>query len=106
MAFVYIVTREGVYRHEIMGVFDSEKSADDHAVASLEREHDDYHDMGVYRFKMNDEIVLTPDTKNDDNDAQLLSVYSKKMTGKPIKKYGNGRWLWQRKYGRWERINE
>jgi len=105
MAFVYIVTREGVYRHEIMGVFDSEKSADDHAVASLEREHDDYHEMRVYRFKMNDGIVLTPDTKID-NDAQLLSVYSKKMTGKPIKKYGNGRWFWQRKYGRWERINE
>jgi len=40
IAFVCIITKEGIYRHEIMGVFDSEKSADDHAVTSLKKEYD------------------------------------------------------------------
>lgn len=53
---LFTVTREGVYRHEILGVFDKAESARKVARAAFEKEADDYHGFDVYKFIVNKEL--------------------------------------------------
>ena len=47
---VFIVTKQGVYRHEIMGVFQDLEFAKNVAIDCIKAEHDDYHDFHVIQF--------------------------------------------------------
>jgi hypothetical protein len=44
---VFIVTREGVYRHEIEGVYLTEAEAREKALEALKSQGDDYHSFDV-----------------------------------------------------------
>lgn len=44
---LYVVTREGVYRHEIVGVYDRQDIALEAAKTAIAEEDDDYHDFNV-----------------------------------------------------------
>ena len=50
---MYVVTKEGVYRHDILGIFNSLELANNHCDASFKNEKDDYHDIQVYKFDLN-----------------------------------------------------
>lgn len=62
-AKAYIVTREGVYRHEILGVYLSFKEADKRA--ELCSADDGYHEYQVT------EVTLDKDKEDDDTDIGL-----------------------------------
>ena len=49
---IYIVIKDGVYRHDIWGVFDNEEAARACAVASLNAERDDYHNALILRMEL------------------------------------------------------
>jgi len=68
MRKVYIVTREGVYRHEIIGVYLTLKSTRRAAITALDAEHDSYHDFHVIEYNVGVPI-------NDD--GKLLYIYKK-----------------------------
>lgn len=44
---IFIVTREGVYRHEILGIFDKRYEAELKADEISQAESDDYHEIVV-----------------------------------------------------------
>ena len=50
---LYIVTQEGVYRHSIMGVYNSLDAARQRAIQSILAERDDYHDMSICTINLN-----------------------------------------------------
>ena len=47
---VYVVTMEGVYRHNIMGVFQELEFAKNVAINAIKEEKDDYHCFEVREF--------------------------------------------------------
>lgn len=47
MTTVYVAIRSGVYRHGIVGVFTDLELAKSAACASVESEHDHYHDVDI-----------------------------------------------------------
>lgn len=51
MSQLFVVTREGIYRHEILGVFHSLEEAKACALATAEAE-DGYHDIAVGRIEV------------------------------------------------------
>ena len=55
---VYVVTREGVYRHEIMGIFANPSDAERCALRCLKEEIDDYHRFWILRLPLNKDIPL------------------------------------------------
>ena len=50
---LWAVTREGVYRHGICGIFTSQEAAEFQAWFSLMSEKDDYHSFDVLEFMAN-----------------------------------------------------
>lgn len=48
---MYIVTKEGVYRHEILGLYKSEHQARQRAVECSQTESDGYHDFTVSKIE-------------------------------------------------------
>lgn len=50
---LYVVTREGVYRHEIVGVFDDQIKACEAAKDVISKEPDDYHSFAINEFLKN-----------------------------------------------------
>jgi len=40
---IYVITREGVYRHEILGLYHNSQEAEKHAYDSIVAEPDQYH---------------------------------------------------------------
>lgn len=54
--FCYVVLKEGVYRHEIVGVFTKQVLAEKCACDRIKIEHDDYHTFPVYKCAMNQPI--------------------------------------------------
>lgn len=50
---LYIVTCEGVYRHEILGIFDNEESAWKEAEERAKNDVDDYHNYDVSKCVLN-----------------------------------------------------
>lgn len=49
---VYAVFREGIYRHECVGVFSSQERAEDAARAVVAVERDSYHTYRVYPYEL------------------------------------------------------
>ncbi len=49
---IYAVFREGVYRHECVGVFSSQEKAEDAARAVVAVERDDWHSYRVHPFEL------------------------------------------------------
>ena len=47
---VYVVTMEGVYRHNIMGVFQEFEFAKNIAISAIKEERDNYHRFEVREF--------------------------------------------------------
>lgn len=50
---LFIVTKEGIYRHDIVGVYESEALAREAAERSVRAEPDDYHDFYVIATTLN-----------------------------------------------------
>jgi hypothetical protein len=65
---LYIVTREGVYRHEILAIFNSQKDAEDLTKDLAENDRDSYHDYHVSSILLNTRV----------EDATFLSSTRKK----------------------------
>lgn len=57
MTIVYAVFKEGMFRHECGGIFDTEQQARDAADALKKNECDDYHQFVVLPFHIN---AVTP----------------------------------------------
>ena len=53
---LYVVTREGVYRHEILGIYTKSPNALAAAKAAAGKENDNYHDIVVSKCKV-DEVI-------------------------------------------------
>ena len=66
---VFIVHREGVYRHEVVGVYTDAEVAKQAAITAIKSEGDDYHDFSVIRCPLNTYL---------DNDGELIVRYTRK----------------------------
>jgi hypothetical protein len=66
---LFTVIRKGVYRHEQIGVFDSDAKAGKAAIEALRQEYDTYHTMLVLESQLNVSIA-----KNLD-DEKILWTY-------------------------------
>ena len=70
---LYVITREGVYRHEILGVFSDKQKAIESASIAINEEKDNYHEIHVGTIepdKLVDDIRLLISFKRDS-----VSVY-------------------------------
>jgi hypothetical protein len=53
---LYAVVKDGVYRHEIVGVYGSYEFAEKRAVEVCKAESDDYHDFLILQFGLNIDV--------------------------------------------------
>lgn len=53
---LYAVVKDGVYRHEIVGVYGSYELAEKRAVEVCKAEGDDYHAFDVLQFSLNVDV--------------------------------------------------
>ncbi len=66
---LFAVSREGVYRHEIVGIYDDVEFAIERGVNSSKEEKDDYHHFEVLEFMINE----------DTRDGRLIArIYRRK----------------------------
>lgn len=65
---LFVVTVEGVYRHEIIGIYDAVEKADTRALEYIKAERDDYHDVSVHKCNINTPV----------DDVEVLFTYSRK----------------------------
>lgn len=56
MKKLYVVTREGIYRHEIVGIYDTKTKAKNRAISVCKAEQDDYHRFYIMVCKYNEPI--------------------------------------------------
>jgi hypothetical protein len=68
---LYIVTREGVYRHEILGVYDTKEAAEKRAQWGTDHDIDNYHGYRVGECELNEDL------KDDVRDRPELKKGSK-----------------------------
>jgi hypothetical protein len=61
---LFCVTREGVYRHQIAGIWSNVTVASEAAVSIIRRECDDYHHYEIHRFTL--DVLPTPQVREDD----------------------------------------
>ena len=71
---VFVVTRQGIYRHEITGVYFSKGSAVKRAKKCLSEEHDDYHEYDIYKIPLS---VPIPFVDNFENRLQFIERWAK-----------------------------
>lgn len=62
---MFIVTKEGVYRHAILGLYKSEHQAKQRAIECSKSESDGYHDFCVSRVEFGacDDVMLVGSAK-------------------------------------------
>lgn len=72
MTEIYIITREGVYRHEIVGVSSTEQGARALALLAARNERDDYHAFHLGKAEI--------DTSTPLWDITILAVLTRKDT--------------------------
>ena len=53
---IYAVIKNGVYRHEISGVYESYELAEKRAIEVCSNEEDDYHDFLILKFGLNVDV--------------------------------------------------
>lgn len=84
---LFLVFREGVYRHSLVSVSRSEADAHHNAKAALEGEHDGYHSFGVYRVDTNKALTYIRQdqhTPYNDDRAKLVGTYKQvRFASKP-----------------------
>lgn len=68
---LYAVTRQGVYRHEVLGIFNTKDLAINRAKEVCAGEEDDYHNFHVYQFTLNQDV----------DDGLLVAFISRKYYG-------------------------
>lgn len=77
---LYLVFREGVYRHALMSITRTEAEAHHNAKAALEAEHDSYHAFGVYWVDTNKALSYVRQSQyspHEDTDrAKLIGTYT------------------------------
>lgn len=56
MKKLYCIVQEGVYRHNIGGVFDTQKKAEKAAISLVNGEADHYHDWLIMGFNLNEAV--------------------------------------------------
>lgn len=80
---LFLVFREGVYRHALVSVSRAEADAHHNAKAALEAERDDYHSFGVYWVDTNKALAYRwseQDTSSDGWDRPvLIGSYSQEV---------------------------
>jgi len=72
---VFVVTRQGVYRHEIMGIYTTRGKAFRAAKAALKAEPDNYHTFNVTEISLD-----TPAGKDEYgaiDEGKLLRIYGR-----------------------------
>ena len=74
---VYIVTKEGVYRHEIWGVYTTEEAARARCIEALRAESDDYHEAHVISATVGEPIC----------EETLICAYQRKDVYKGGRRY-------------------
>lgn len=75
---LFIIIEEGVYRHDILGIFDNVEKAKNHA-KSRTKKSDGYHAYNVCKIELN--------TRYKENGGELIKWYQN-IDGK-VKEYGN-----------------
>ena len=77
MSNVFVVTKQGVYRHEICGIFKLLKDARKCATKCITDEHDDYHDFHIYELETEVQLYVDEDRDFWDNQDVLLETYQR-----------------------------
>jgi hypothetical protein len=72
---VFVVTKQGVYRHDIMGIFTVRGDAFRAAKKVLKAEHDNYHNFHVTEIPLN--AVAGLDESGMVDEGELLRIYKK-----------------------------
>lgn len=67
---LYAVSKEGVYRHEIVGIYDNAEVAIERGVEAAREEYDDYHHFDVLEFDLNVPV----------HDGRLLAKIARKKS--------------------------
>ncbi len=80
---LYIVVRDGVYRHEITGVFDTLSKAINEAKETMEKEDDRYHDCVVLKY------VINKPVEDGAEIGRWMSRRNIEMRSEPINKESN-----------------
>jgi len=93
---VYIVTQEGNYRHDILGVYSSMSLARAAAVKAIDAETDDYHDYEISRAKI-DELCVAEGVGRYEKKVKTISYreYEKAIKDPPAidhRKMFDGDW--------------
>lgn len=91
---VYCVFREGVYRHECGGVFDTLAAAIDAADWFADNDNDSYHSYNVSPFEMNERTQQDPHDRDGERTYFRWSpdmfehevVYTVKLDTKPAQR--------------------
>ena len=65
---LFVVTREGVYRHEIVGIYDRYDYATEAALVAISEEDDDYHEFNVGKCTLGRTIT----------DVENIAVFERK----------------------------
>lgn len=78
---LYLVYREGVYRHELVSISRTEADAHTNAKAAIAAEGDDYHTFTVNRVEINRVLHFPPSTRYstrfNSERSSLLGSYSR-----------------------------
>lgn len=73
---VFVVTKQGVYRHDIMGIYTVRGKAFRAAKSAIQAEHDDYHEFHVLEVPLD-----TPAGRDEFSgivEGDLLRIYHRK----------------------------
>lgn len=67
---LFVATREGIYRHEIIGVFKRLDEALLASVVAIEGESDHYHSAAVCEIRLGESLVMEPPAEDDWTDRE------------------------------------
>lgn len=74
---MFVVTREGVGRHEIVGVFTTLKKAESAAIEAVQAEPDNYHRFCVIQLTINEVYKSSVGTYHGGWDERVITEVSK-----------------------------
>lgn len=88
----FVVVKNGVYRHEIIGVFPNSANALEVAITAIKLESDSYHDFNVLGYCMGDIVddgeflyrVIRTDTRDDNFKITGYTISVRGQDGKDM----------------------